>query len=97
MPPPPPPPSPNTFLLLLTCINFSELLLFSAEDNSSTAFRTKFLRSTRQVLLKKVLDKPSKDGFVGRGLPRMLLKLLCSTHISSAAWKLLLTRPRYLC
>ena len=32
------------------CVNFSELLLFSAEDNSSTAFRTKFLRSTRQVL-----------------------------------------------
>ena len=35
------------------CVNFSELLLFSAEDNSSTAFRTKFLRSTRQVLPKK--------------------------------------------
>ena len=33
--------------------NFSELLLFSAENNSSTAFRTKFLRSTRRVLPKK--------------------------------------------
>ena len=43
------------------------------------AFRTKCLRSTRQVLPKKLdLDKLSKSGFVGRGLRRMLLKILCA-------------------
>ena len=45
----------------------------------------------------KFLDKPPKNGFVSRGLRRMLLKILCSAHISSAAWKLPSTRPRYLC
>ena len=35
------------------CVKFSKLLVFSVEDNSSTAFHTKFLRSTRQVLPKK--------------------------------------------
>ena len=34
-------------------MNFSERLLFSAEGNSSVAFRTKFLKSTRQVLPKR--------------------------------------------
>ena len=44
------------------------------------AFRTKCLRSTRQVLPKKLdLDKLSKSGFVGRGLRRMLLKILCAS------------------
>ena len=42
--------------------------------------------------LVNVLDKPSKNGFVGRGLGRMLLS---NAHILSAAWKLPLTRPRY--
>ena len=38
-----------------TVTNFASILancFFSAEDNSSTAFRTKFLRSARQVLPK---------------------------------------------
>ena len=35
------------------CVDFSERPLFSAEDNSSTAFRTKFLRLARRVLPKK--------------------------------------------
>ena len=34
---------------------------------------------------KKVLNKPSKNGFVGCGLQRTALKILCSVHISSAA------------
>ena len=34
---------------------------------------------------KKVLNKPSKNGFVGRGLRRTVLKILCSAHILSAA------------
>ena len=34
------------------CVNFSELLVFSVEDNSSMAFHTKFLRSTHQVCQK---------------------------------------------
>ena len=72
-----------------TVTNFASILVklfsFFVEDNNSTAFRTKFLRLTCQVLQKKVLDKLSKNGFVGRGLRRMLLKILCSAHISSAA------------
>ena len=38
---------------------FSELLLFSAEDNSSTAFRTKFFEVDSSSFAKKVLNKPS--------------------------------------
>ena len=37
------------------------------EDNSSTAFRTKFLRLTRQGFSKNVLNKPSRNGFVVMG------------------------------
>ena len=47
----------------LPCVNFSELLLFSAEDNSSTAFSTKFSRSTRQVLPKKFWTNRQKMAF----------------------------------
>ena len=42
------------------CVNFSEWLLFSAEGNSSMAFHTKFLRSTRQVLPEKFWTKRQK-------------------------------------
>ena len=37
-----------------------------------------------------------KKRLCGRGLRRMLLKILCSAHILSAAWKLPSTPPRYL-
>ena len=45
----------------------------------------------------QVLNKTTKNGFVGRGLRRTVIKILCSAHISSTAWKLPLTRPRYSC
>jgi len=49
------------------------------------AFRTKFFEVDLSSFAKKVLDKLSTNGFVGRGLRRTLLKILCSVHISSAA------------
>ena len=42
------------------CINFSEVLLYSVENNTSTDFCTKFLRSTRQLLPKKVENNCEK-------------------------------------
>ena len=49
------------------CFNFSEVLLYSVENNTSTVFRAKFLRSTRQLLQKKV-ENDCQKRLLSRGL-----------------------------
>ena len=71
-----------------TVTNFASILVnyfyflrkITAQRPSILSFRGRLVS-----FAKKVLDKPSENGFFGRGLRRMLLKILCSAHISSAA------------
>ena len=71
-----------------TVTNFASIVvncfLFSAEDNSSMAFRSKFwIEVYSSSFAKKVLNKSSKDGFVGHGLQRMLFLDTCVRRLET--------------
>ena len=77
------------------CVNFNEVLLYSAKDKAFAVFSTKFSRSTRQILPKK-WTAIIKNSFVSRGLGTALLKILCTALLSICTGNLASTRPSYL-